>query len=88
MIGASANVATVGIAEQAGHAISFKRFFRTGFPIMIVSVILASAYLVVMYVIEWSAPWIPFALTFAATGGLVLIGRFTGPSDLSIIEEE
>ncbi len=88
LIGASANVATAGIAEQAGHAISFKRFFKTGFPIMIVSVILASAYLVVMFVIEWAAPWIPYALVFGATGGLVLIGRFTGPADLSIIEEE
>jgi len=62
IIGASANVVAAGLAEEAGHDISFNRFFKTGFPIMILSVTLATAYCVVRYAIEWSNEFIPMAI--------------------------
>lgn len=49
LIGASANVVAAGIAEKHGHTLSFKRFFITGFPLMIVSIILSTIYLVIFY---------------------------------------
>ena len=57
-----ANVVAAGLAEEAGHDISFNRFFKTGFPIMILSVTLATAYCVVRYAIEWSNNVIPMAI--------------------------
>jgi Na+/H+ antiporter NhaD/arsenite permease-like protein len=54
LIGASANVVGVGLSEQQGYPISFMYYFKTGFPCMIVSVIVASAYMVVTHVfISW-----------------------------------
>ena len=49
MIGASANVVTVGIAEAAGHKISFFGFMKYGFLYMIISVAIAHAWLVIFY---------------------------------------
>ena len=46
IVGASANVITTGIAERAGHKITFFQFAKHGIPITIVGMILASAYLV------------------------------------------
>ncbi|GFU48928.1 p protein [Nephila pilipes] len=45
LIGASANVVTAGIAEQHGYRFSFYDFFRVGFPIMILTTIISTAYL-------------------------------------------
>lgn len=45
LIGASANVVTVKIAEKNGYHISFMKFFYYGFPFMIQSAILATIYL-------------------------------------------
>ena len=53
IIGASANVVAAGLAEEAGHDISFNRFFKTGFPIMLLSVALATVYAVVRYAVDW-----------------------------------
>ena len=49
MIGASANVVTVGIAEAAGHHISFFGFMKYAFLYMIISVALANAWLLIFY---------------------------------------
>ncbi len=91
LIGASANVATAGIASGAGHNITFMRFFKTGFPIMIVSVILASVYLYIMFVM-WEIHETPSAIPYIVVGigvlGMVMIGRIWGPSDITIVEEE
>jgi Na+/H+ antiporter NhaD/arsenite permease-like protein len=46
MIGASANVVTVGLAEKAGYHISFLYYMRACFVPMLITVILASVYLV------------------------------------------
>ncbi len=49
MIGASANVVTVGIAEARGHNISFLKFMKIGFLYMVISVAIANVYLLVFY---------------------------------------
>ena len=41
MIGASANVVTVGMAEKAGYPISFMYYFKAAFIPMIITVIFA-----------------------------------------------
>jgi len=73
IIGASANVVAAGLAEESGNDISFNRFFRTGFPIMILTLILSTVYSVVRYAIEWSNPAIPFVIiTLLIIGSLAL----------------
>ncbi len=49
MIGASANVVTVGLAEKAGYHISFIYYMKACFIPMIITVIMASVYLLVAY---------------------------------------
>ncbi len=49
MIGASANVVTLGIAESAGHPIRFFQFMKVAFPFMLVSVAVANVWLLLAY---------------------------------------
>ena len=49
MIGASANVVTLGIAEAAGHRITFFGFMKVAFIYMIISVAIANAWLLIFY---------------------------------------
>jgi Na+/H+ antiporter NhaD/arsenite permease-like protein len=49
MIGASANVVTVGLAEKAGYHISFLYYMKACFIPMIITVVLASAYLLLFF---------------------------------------
>ncbi|KAH8376955.1 hypothetical protein KR093_002359 [Drosophila rubida] len=49
LIGASANVVSAGIANQYGHQIDFKSFFIIGFPIMLLTVVIAGIYLVIVH---------------------------------------
>jgi Na+/H+ antiporter NhaD/arsenite permease-like protein len=49
IIGASANVVTTGIAEKAGHKITFFEFFKQGAPMTIVSLIISSIFLLIRY---------------------------------------
>jgi Na+/H+ antiporter NhaD/arsenite permease-like protein len=49
MIGASANVVTVGIAEAAGYKISFFGFMKFAFLYMLISVAIAHVWLLVFY---------------------------------------
>ncbi|XP_063698960.1 P protein-like isoform X2 [Culicoides brevitarsis] len=51
LIGGSANILVAGIAEQHGYRFSFMDYFRLGFPIMLVSVATATAYLLGAHVI-------------------------------------
>jgi len=48
-IGASANVIIVGMAEKAGHKVSFVKFMLYGMPIMIATVFIAMIYVWVRY---------------------------------------
>jgi Na+/H+ antiporter NhaD/arsenite permease-like protein len=47
IIGASANVVTMGIAESQGYRISFMGFMKTAFPYMILSIIVCQVWLMV-----------------------------------------
>lgn len=49
MIGASANVVTIGIAEAAGHKISFFGFMKYAFLFMIISVAICNVWLLLFY---------------------------------------
>ncbi|MDI6817313.1 MAG: hypothetical protein QME41_09030, partial [Actinomycetota bacterium] len=48
-IGASANVIVVGMAEKAGHKISFAKFMLYGMPIMILTVAVSMIYVWLRY---------------------------------------
>lgn len=49
MIGASANVVTMGIAESAGHPMKFVGFMKVAFPFMVISVAIANVWLLLAY---------------------------------------
>ena len=51
LIGASANVVTAGMSEDAGYPISFNEFFRAGFPIMILTTFIVSLYMLLVFVV-------------------------------------
>lgn len=49
LIGASANLIVAGYAERAGHAIRFLPFMARAFPLMLMSVAIASVYVYLRY---------------------------------------
>lgn len=49
IIGASANVIAVGLAEEHGHRITFVRFFKVAFPIMLLTIAICSVYIYFIY---------------------------------------
>jgi len=49
LIGASANLIVAGYAEREGHPISFLKFLRHGFPLMLMSVAIANVYVWLRY---------------------------------------
>ncbi len=51
LVGASANVVIAGFSEKTRSPLNFRNYFRYGFPLMILSVILASVYLLVRYLL-------------------------------------
>ncbi|HMI81452.1 MAG TPA: ArsB/NhaD family transporter [Solirubrobacterales bacterium] len=51
LIAAAANVAAAGIAERAGTPIGFTAFLKVGLPATIVSLLLATAYIAIRYVL-------------------------------------
>lgn len=50
LIAAAANVAAAGMAEKAGTPIGFMAFLRVGLPATVLSIALASAYILIRYV--------------------------------------
>ncbi|XP_017792609.1 PREDICTED: P protein-like [Habropoda laboriosa] len=55
LIGATANVVCVGVAEQHGYRFSFMQFFKVGFPIMLTSAMTITMYLMIAHVIfDWN----------------------------------
>lgn len=49
LVGASANVIVSGMLEKHGNKLAFFQFMKVGFPIMILSVLVSSIYLMVFY---------------------------------------
>ncbi|XP_022057638.2 P protein [Acanthochromis polyacanthus] len=50
LIGASANVVCAGIAEQHGYGFSFVEFFKLGFPMMMMTCMIAMCYLLATHI--------------------------------------
>ncbi len=53
IIGASANVVLTGIAGRRGYPITFIQFMKIGAPMMIMSIILATGYLLILFGGYW-----------------------------------
>ncbi|MGB1484698.1 MAG: ArsB/NhaD family transporter [Poseidonia sp.] len=51
LIGASANVVTAGMSEEAGYPISFNEFFKAGFPVMILTTFIVSLYMLLVFIV-------------------------------------
>ncbi|MDW7660701.1 MAG: ArsB/NhaD family transporter [Bacillota bacterium] len=49
LVGASANVIVSGMLEKQGYKLSFVEYMKVGFPIMMVSIVISTAYLIVRY---------------------------------------
>ena len=68
LIGASANVVTAGMSEEAGYPISFNEFFKAGFPVMLMTVSIITGYVVMVY---WVAEVWKFVFLGIALLGIV-----------------
>jgi Na+/H+ antiporter NhaD/arsenite permease-like protein len=51
LIGASANMVTAGIAERAGHPITYLYFLKKGFPALVLTVALALVWLLIRFLV-------------------------------------
>ena len=51
LIGASSNVVVAGLSEKHGYKLSFGTYFKTGFPLMIMSIVLSTIYLIIFYLL-------------------------------------
>ena len=63
LIGASANVVTAGMSEEAGYPISFNEFFKAGFPVMLMTVTIITGYVVMVYWVDEIWKWILLAVS-------------------------
>ena len=50
IIAAAANVAASGLAQRAGKPITFIDFFRVGFPVTMITLLIATAYVTLRYI--------------------------------------
>jgi Na+/H+ antiporter NhaD/arsenite permease-like protein len=51
LIGASANLITAGLAAKEGYPITFLKFLKYGFPLMLLSIAISSGYIYLRYLI-------------------------------------
>ncbi|WP_028530528.1 SLC13 family permease [Paenibacillus sp. HW567] len=51
LIGASANLIVAGLAEKEGHPITFMKYLKVGFPLMLLSIVISSLYIYLRYLI-------------------------------------
>jgi Na+/H+ antiporter NhaD/arsenite permease-like protein len=72
-IGASANVTTLGLAERDGVRISFAEFMRTGVPVTVFTLLVASAYLAGFVIL--GAHRVPLAMSGLLAVGVSLVWR-------------
>jgi Na+/H+ antiporter NhaD/arsenite permease-like protein len=49
LIGASPNLVTAGISERAGYRITYRNFLKVGFPSMIITVAIGTAWLFIRF---------------------------------------
>ena len=75
LIGASANVVTAGMSEEAGYPISFNEFFKAGFPIMILTTFIVSLYMLLVYIVGGEDNGIYVKLILIGITMLSIIGQ-------------
>jgi Na+/H+ antiporter NhaD/arsenite permease-like protein len=85
LIGASANVVTAGMSEEAGYPISFNDFFKAGFPVMILTTFIVSLYMLLVFIVggEDNAVFVKIILvgiTLLSIIGQLARGRSKGKS--------
>ena len=51
LVGASANLIVAGMAAERGVHISFVRYFKIGFPLMLLTIVLSTVYVYVRYLL-------------------------------------
>jgi Na+/H+ antiporter NhaD/arsenite permease-like protein len=51
IIGASANIIVAGLAAQEGYNISFRSYFKIGFPAMLLSIVVSTVYIYLRYLL-------------------------------------
>ncbi|MCL6560518.1 MAG: hypothetical protein K6U74_17330, partial [Firmicutes bacterium] len=73
IIGASANVIVIGMAEKRGLHISFTGFMKTAFPLMLMSIVIAMGYLLFWYYFH---TWTAMGLTLGTGILLALLAKF------------
>ncbi|BBH20053.1 membrane protein [Paenibacillus baekrokdamisoli] len=49
LIGASANLIVAGMSGKEGHPIKFLQFFKYGFPLMLISIVISTFYIYIRY---------------------------------------
>ena len=78
LIGASANVVTAGMSEEAGYPISFNEFFKAGFPIMLITTAIVSLYMILVFVVggdDGSLVWKLVLMGITAFGIIFQLAR-------------
>ncbi len=50
VIGASANVVAIGMAESNGYKITFGQYFKIAFPVMLLTIAISTVYIVIRYI--------------------------------------
>ncbi len=93
LIGASANVVTAGLSEEAGYPISFNEFFKAGFPVMLLSTFIVTFYMILVYVVggEGGGTTWKIALTGIALIGIIAQysrGRAKGKSPAEALVDD
>ena len=53
LIGASANIIVAGLAAREGNPISFIEYFKIGFPLMLLSIVMSSIYIYFRYLLNY-----------------------------------
>jgi Na+/H+ antiporter NhaD/arsenite permease-like protein len=77
LIGASANVTAVGLAERAGTRIGFGEFARFGMPVMLGTLVLSTGFLILyVHLGQWGAFWATMGILLVVTAAHVLSTRF------------
>ena len=51
LVGASANLIVAGLAAERGVKITFINYFKIGFPIMLLTIVLSTVYVYIRYLI-------------------------------------
>ena len=89
LIGASANVVTAGMSEEAGYPISFNQFFKAGFPVMLMTVSIITAYVVMVYWVDEVWKWIFLAIALLGIVWQFYNGKSKGKNwDEALVDDE